>query len=85
MSGYKILNIFLVYLQVEAPTPGAIWVEVLTAKFTPKQLETLKCQMTQHVQLLLTSWLLCSGSSAMENVAEDYLNILVCNILFCFV
>ncbi|XP_027230586.2 GON-4-like protein [Penaeus vannamei] len=61
---------------VEAPTPGAIWVEVLTAKFTPKQLETLKCQMTQHVQLLLTSWLLCSGSSAMENVAEDYLNIL---------
>ncbi|XP_063614376.1 GON-4-like protein [Penaeus indicus] len=61
---------------IEVPSPGAIWVEVLTAKFTPKQLETLKCQMTQHVQLLLTSWLLCSGYSAMENVAKDYLNIL---------
>ncbi|XP_068205672.1 GON-4-like protein isoform X2 [Palaemon carinicauda] len=45
--------------QEKGPPENVIWVEVMTAKFTPYQLDILRQQMTQHVQLLATTVLLC--------------------------
>ncbi|KAK7047724.1 DNA binding, partial [Halocaridina rubra] len=47
--------------KTSGPPPKTIWVEVLTAKFTAYQLEVLRMQMAQHVQLLAGTIFMCCG------------------------
>ncbi|XP_063858984.1 GON-4-like protein isoform X2 [Scylla paramamosain] len=56
--------------QEDGSAQGSIWVEVMTAKFTPTQLEVLQCQMIQHVQLLTTSVLMAHGSHQFPELKE---------------
>ncbi|KAK4317963.1 hypothetical protein Pmani_010990 [Petrolisthes manimaculis] len=57
--------------EVDGPPPGTIWVEVLTAKFTVAQLEVIRCQMTQHVQLLATSAVMAAGCSTHTHIIDS--------------
>ncbi|CAL4125305.1 unnamed protein product, partial [Meganyctiphanes norvegica] len=54
----------------------AIWVEVMIPQFSPQQLEVLRCQMNQHVQLLCTTAIMCHGQPALENIAGHCTNYL---------
>ncbi|XP_066943848.1 GON-4-like protein [Macrobrachium rosenbergii] len=61
--------------QEVGPPSDVIWVEVLTAKFTPYQLDVLRQQMSQHVQLLTTTVLL--SDELPENTIADSAKLLL--------
>ena len=60
----------------EKEAENAIYVEVMTADFSTKQLEILSCQMLQHVQLLATSVLMCNKNELFSHVSSGLYGLL---------
>lgn len=72
VSSYSIADktIFQGDVEPDVDPDGVIWVDMLIAKFTQKQLDILHSQMVQHVQLLTTSTLMCYGTNLLDHISN---------------